>query len=951
MYSENNKYSRKLIIVALLSVFFAQTILSQTTTSISGIVKDQNEAAIAGATVIATNTGSDGQITTTTDQNGKYEFKSLSPGRYRIKIAKSGFSGAGANVSVTDGENSVQDFTVGLGSLREEVTVTAAKGLRATVEIPQSVTVVTESEIQDRRPIGVSDAYEKSPSVLTTDPNPYRSRPQIRGLQSSRILITVDGERLNNARFSADFVGVSPSLVDTSQIQTVEVVAGSSSSLYGSDAVGGTVNIITKGASREKDGRRVDMKFDGDFGSNNKYHKGAFALGYGEKHVAFRANIARFQFPNYHLGGEGVTREEVLKFGNFARQAGNAIGQNVIGSYAVYDFEGNGEVLNSQARGYLGGGDLQFYPNDKQTVRIRYQVNRYRDLGVGFSGSPTGVNKANTGFSNVDKFSGRYELREITNWLPRIQFSGFFQEYKRSLNEERKSIVPGSSCVAVTPAPPQPPTPSCPASTTFTGNASVFRLATVAKTVSQNVTKGWDVQTNFIPFKNSLLITGVNYSNEESKDDFAQDTFSATTGLVTSSLSNVRNVPNTTYKNIGWYNQFEVTPIKYFRLTAGLRYDDWKTEARPTLGFPVGNTASIIAAIIPRVQASPGSFSAAGAAGTLALAQGASSLKTHSKVWTYNFGLTAFIPGGINPYVRYSTSFREPGLTDRFLVRNFFSSPNVISFVGLTNTELKSERGKDLDIGVKFARNRVRGDFAYFKSTINDALGTAQGSYCLLSNPAVGLLGGGCVFAPGPPPTIGHLALVFQTINFAKVDRHGWEAEIETDIPVGDVGSITPYFSIGYLKATNRNPDASRVTILNQFYNSSAPLELEGSANDAPFYSLPKYKYSFAPKFTSANGKWWAEYELRGTSKVTRVDPGEISFAQATQYYYFGAYKGFQKHSIRGGFKLGKELPMTVTLGVDNLLNKTYYSLFQPAPAMGRTFTIGTTISWSKFFK
>jgi len=917
--------------------------------TVCGTVKAQNDAAIPGASVTAINTASDSRRMTTTDQNGNYEFRDLNAGPYRITVEKNGFSSTGSNVAVISAEKATHNFSMNLGSLREDVTVTAARGLRATSEIPQTVTVVTDEDMITRRPVSIADSYDKAPSVLTTDSNPYRSRPQIRGLQSSRILVTVDGERLNNARFSADFVGVSPSLVDTTQIQTVEVVAGSSSSLYGSDAVGGTINIITKGAERSTAGTRVDLRADGDYGSNNNYRKGAFAAGVGGNKFAIRGNVAGFKFPSYHLGGQGIARSEVLTFGNFARQAGNAIGQNVVGSYAVYDFAGDGLVTNSQARGVLGGIDAQVFPTDRQTGRIRFQTNNYKDLGVGVSGTPTGVNQATTGDSEVQKFSGRYEVREIVGWFPRVSFGAYRQTYDRRLDEVRNNVVVGSSCTAVTGTTP-PFATTCPQNTTLTGNVSQFVLATIAHTTTETLSKGFDAQFNFIPFKNAVYISGFNYSNEDSHDFFAQDTYNAAGTAIAAQLSDVRNVPDTTYRNLGWYNQFEYTPVKYFRFAGGFRFDDWKTQAKPTTGFPVGNVANIISSVLPRVQANPGGLNVSGASGILSLLTGSASLETQSKVWTYNVGGTVFIPGGFNPYIRYSTSFREPDLTAKFLVRNFFSSPSVISFVGLTNTALAPERGRDIDYGIKVARRQFRANIAGYRNEIRGATGTVTGSYCLSPAPT-GSLAGACLFAPGPPPTLGHQALVFQTVNFSKVVIKGWEAEIEGDIRLGDAGSITPYFSLGYIKATNKNPDANRLAVVNNFYNSSAPLKLEGSATDVPFYSLPKYKYAFAPKFTSANGMWWAEYEVRGTNKVTRVDPGEISFAQATQYYYFAAYKGFQKQSIRGGFKIGETVPISVTLGIDNLANRTYFSLFQPTPSMGRTFTIGTTITWSKLIK
>ena len=942
-------HSRKSLTLFFLMMFcFITSIFAQGTASISGIVKDQNDAVVPGVTVTADNKGSGRETVTTTDQNGKYEFKNLSPGQYRIQVRKSGFSELGAAVSVGSGENTVQDFSISLGGLREEVTVTAAKGLRATAEIPQTVTTVSEEEINQRRPVGISESFEKSPSVLSTDPNPFRARPQIRGLQSNRILVTVDGERLNNPRFGADNVGVSPSLVDTSQIKSVEVVAGSGSSLYGSDAVGGTINIITKGPERSKDATRVDFKFDGDYGSNHNFRKGVFNLGIGSNKVAFRMNFGRFQQPNYRVGKQGITRQEVVKAGIFANAAGNLAGQSVITAYPVYDLAGGQEIGNSGARGYVSSLDLMFFPTDKQDFRIKWTGNFYRNLGAPYTSLPFSTSQPTTGISKFGKLSLRYEKREITDWFPRLSASYYEQDYERTLAEVRSGIVAGSSYST---APPGPPVP-----TVFTGNVSTFTRSGEQLTNNHNTGRGFDIQATLVPWKNAIFITGVNDSY-----DFSRDNFSNSLNGVSISTDKA-NTPRTTYKNIGWYNQLEYTPVKYVRLSGGFRFDNWKTKAASTPGYPSGNLNAVFLALLPRIQASPGGLDFAGANGYTQLAAG-QAITTKDNVTTYNIGVTGFIPGGINPYARYSTGFREPDIINRYLLRGFATSP-LFSLPSIINTNLRPEKNKDIEFGVKISRDKYRGSFAYYHNQISDATGTSINSYCIPFNPAAGILGTpsfflptplpfGCTAPPPGPPVAStqHFVQAFQTVNFAKVLIRGYEASAEVDIRLGDFGSITPYFTFSTIKSTNQTPDASRLAIVTNLYNSSAPLKLEGSPTDVPFYSLPNYQGSFSPRFTSAKGNWWAEYEYRFTSIVTRVEPNDISFAGITTYGYFAAYKGLKKQAIRGGFKFGEQMPTTVTLGVENLANRTYFQLFQPAPAAGRSFTIGVSFGLSKFFK
>jgi outer membrane receptor protein involved in Fe transport len=939
---------------------FFLLILSATATfgqaSISGTIKDSTGATVADATVLVRSTTSSNETTTVSDSGGKYEVKDLPAGLYRVTVSSPGFSQLGANVSLDASGSTTQDFTLNAGALQDEVTVTAARGLRSAAEIPQAITVVGALELETRRPIGIAEAYERTPSVSQTDPNPQRARPTIRGFQSSRLLIAVDGERINNQRFAADFVGVSPSLVDPTQIDSVEVIAGSGSSLYGSDAIGGTINIITKGPQRAADnGHRLDARIDSDFSSNSRFRRGGVALGYGEDWFAVRVNYASFINPNYRMGGQAITREEVIKFGRFAVQAGTAAGQTgagLINSYPVFQLPANAEILNSGGNGKIGGADFIMFPSERQNLRLRYSINRYGDLGVPWSDFPTTTNRANTGFSDFSKFSARYELRDITSWFPRLSASLFWQKYKRRLDEIRYNIPADNPAaginssygnVLISPGPP--PT----FRSDFTGKDSARLLLADAHTLNSNETTGFDVQMNFLPWKNAVYITGVNHSLDRNRDRFDETRFSVggppgtpPIGTVTSSLRDVRNTPYSDYKNYGWYNQLEQN-TKYVRLVGGFRVDNWRTVANPTPGFPVGTLRALSTALLPAIQANPGSLNANGLSGLNALATGSGALNTSNTITTYNIGATLLL-GGFNPYARFSTSYREPDTTSRYLIRNFSTSP-VFSLPSLINAGLKPEKGKDIDVGIKINKQKVRAMFGFYRNVLNDATGTANNGYCITANPAQGILPTGPPFCPQPTQ---HFAQVFQTINFSQVVTRGFETMIEADVSLGSAGSLTPFFTFSTLRAQNKNPDATRLAVIRAVYNSSAPLKLEGSPTDVPFYSLPNWQGAVTPRFTSKNGRVWGEYEYRFSSEITRVDPNEISFAGTTQYAFFASYKGIQKHSIRGGFNVGKETPIRVSLGVENLTNRLYFLPFQPGPGMGRSFTIGTTIPLSK---
>jgi hemoglobin/transferrin/lactoferrin receptor protein len=124
------------------------------------------------------------------------------------------------------------------------IVVTATRTERDPFSIPRDIVVIGHNQV-DNNSIGFTpDALEDSPSILVQKTNYGGGAPVIRGLIGNQILILVDGVRLNNSTFrfgpNQYLNTISPSLIDR-----LEVVEGPGSVLYGSDALGGTVNLIT----------------------------------------------------------------------------------------------------------------------------------------------------------------------------------------------------------------------------------------------------------------------------------------------------------------------------------------------------------------------------------------------------------------------------------------------------------------------------------------------------------------------------------------------------------------------------------------------------------------------------------------------------------------------------------------------------------------------------------
>ncbi|UCF68582.1 MAG: TonB-dependent receptor [Acidobacteriota bacterium] len=125
-----------------------------------------------------------------------------------------------------------------------EITVTATLTEKDTFTVPQPVSVVSKQQIERKAPQTATDLLRDLPGVDISGAGANQSRPIMRGQRGQRVLLLQDGMRLNNSRRDSDF-GEIPALIDVSSLDRLEVVRGPGSVLYGSDAIGGVLNLIT----------------------------------------------------------------------------------------------------------------------------------------------------------------------------------------------------------------------------------------------------------------------------------------------------------------------------------------------------------------------------------------------------------------------------------------------------------------------------------------------------------------------------------------------------------------------------------------------------------------------------------------------------------------------------------------------------------------------------------
>ena len=239
------------IILVLITVAIAVAAQGQTTNSngaITGHVKDPEGASLPGATVTLYARDRTFSLVTETNSSGAYDFKNLAAGEYLVEAEISGFALTAAQpVTVAKGQNITHDIALQLSGLRASVVITASDTPQTVDEVSKALTVVDTHEIEERDEMTIPEALRTVPGLRVQQlggPGSFTSL-KTRGLPSEDTAVLIDGVRFRDAASTqGDASGFLEDLIVT-DVSRVEVLRGSGSSLYGSNAVGGVINVVT----------------------------------------------------------------------------------------------------------------------------------------------------------------------------------------------------------------------------------------------------------------------------------------------------------------------------------------------------------------------------------------------------------------------------------------------------------------------------------------------------------------------------------------------------------------------------------------------------------------------------------------------------------------------------------------------------------------------------------
>ena len=231
-------FSLKNITITLLGIFIAINTNAQ---SITGVVQNEKGNPIDGATISILNNS----MQTISNQKGYFSFDELKNGKYTLSIKSLGYAEISKEININATNNSksttIKFILIASTNQLDEVVVTAEKKEELLQKIPASITALNAKQINAFGLWNTKEITGIIPNLYSADPGDARDVTSVRGIATSSYDPTVATYIDGVNQFSLDTY--IPTLFD---IERIEVLRGPQGTLYGRNAMGGVINIITK---------------------------------------------------------------------------------------------------------------------------------------------------------------------------------------------------------------------------------------------------------------------------------------------------------------------------------------------------------------------------------------------------------------------------------------------------------------------------------------------------------------------------------------------------------------------------------------------------------------------------------------------------------------------------------------------------------------------------------
>lgn len=226
-------------LAALLSLAFPRFLSAQAGHTLHGQVIDAGtRAPLEGAELSIDG----GRTTTRSGTDGSWSLPSVSTGSAVLRIRRIGYSGA--TVTVAQNEAALTVALKPSTRALDAVVVTASRRAQRLADAPVMMRAIDRARIEESGASDVASVLTEQTGIQFTGGHPSGSGVSLEGMSDQHVLVLLDGVPLYGR--IAD--GLDLTRVPTSAVQRIEVVKGPQSTLYGSEAMGGVVNIITRQA-------------------------------------------------------------------------------------------------------------------------------------------------------------------------------------------------------------------------------------------------------------------------------------------------------------------------------------------------------------------------------------------------------------------------------------------------------------------------------------------------------------------------------------------------------------------------------------------------------------------------------------------------------------------------------------------------------------------------------
>jgi iron complex outermembrane recepter protein len=293
--------------IAAASVCQAQVEAAQLSGQVTGSIQDDSGQALPG--VVVTARGPDSR-TVTTNGDGRFEFLMLLPGSYELEASLIGFAPAYRTTRVDPGQHQVVSLTLSVHAT-EQTFVTAAKRGDADIQTtPMAVSVLPATDLQRLQSHTIEQIAGLAPAV-TFSQNSGFSQLTIRGIGTNAVFA---GSDPSSAVYADGVYLARPAMVlaDFLDLERIEILRGPQGTLYGRNAVGGAINLVTRvpGNALEAsadltagnyDDLRTQLRVSGPLIRDRVMASGAFLRGVRTGYVQ------DVDHPDHPLGGEDVT--------------------------------------------------------------------------------------------------------------------------------------------------------------------------------------------------------------------------------------------------------------------------------------------------------------------------------------------------------------------------------------------------------------------------------------------------------------------------------------------------------------------------------------------------------------------------------------------------------------------------------------------------------------------